>query len=921
MVLTPGTRLGSYEILGTLGEGGMGKVYRARDTKLNRDVAIKVLSELVVADADRVARFRREAQVLASLNHSNIAHLYGFEDSSPAFLVMELVEGPTLADLIDASKGIRIEDALPIATQIALALEVAHEQGIVHRDLKPANVKVRDDGTVKVLDFGLAKAVETNASTASADAMNSPTLTNRATQLGMILGTAAYMSPEQAKGRSVDKRADIWAFGVVLYEMLTGRRLFDGDSVAETIGFVATREPDWTALPPATPVGVRRLLRRCLTRDPKQRLRDIGEARIALADLSASDIEPTRPEAASRTPPRAALLAGALALVVIATSAGWFWGSRTPEVPIVAPYRSEIVPTPADAFERRSTATQLTFTPDGRTLIYASTDPAARLLYRRDRDSAVAVPIAGTEGAYGPFASSDGASIGFFADGAIKRVPMGGGAAQVIHNMRASAAPDTLGFGWTTEVGPGREVGFGATWLADNTIVYGRFFGGLWRISADGGTPTPLTKVIDGEIGHRLPHALPGGRAVLCTVIRDLIAMQDSSVEAVDVTTGARTKLIDNATDARYAGHGTLLFARRGAVYSVGFDPVSLKLSGDPVQVSDNVMHAIGGGRPGQASGAAQYDVSADGMVAVIGGGTNAGVARLVVWVSQGGRIDPISQEPSGNLGPRLSQDDTRMVVRKAPDVSIVNLRDGIATPLIKAALFPVWNHDDTRVLVAQRSANNRQEIYSVPLSGAAPDLVAGGANPLWPSSVSRDGKFLAYVESSSATGNDIWIMGLSPKTAPIQVAATPASEGYPMFSPNGKWLAYAVEEGEGDADGVYVQPFPGPGRAERIAGRGTTSPVWARDGKSVLYGRLSADTSTIVEIVRIPIDSSDDRLRIGSPVTFATGAFNKSVPVSNFDVSTDVSRVLTTVDAPPASGATPAPLAARTIRLIFLRR
>jgi serine/threonine-protein kinase len=392
----------------------MGEVYRARDRRLDRDVAIKVVSDLLTADADRLARFRREAQVLASLNHPNIAHVYGFEEASTApagaaaFLVMELVEGRTLAEVIDAGQGLCLEDALAIGRQIALGLEAAHEQGIVHRDLKPANVKLRDDGTVKVLDFGLAKAVAANTPGAAADAMSSPTLTNRATQLGMILGTAAYMSPEQAKGRPVDKRADIWAFGVVLYEMLTGRRLFDGDSVAETIGLVATREPDWTALPPGTPTRVRRLLGRCLTRDPKERLRDIGEARIALGDAdAATEREPQRAVAAAPRPSLALMIASGLTLAVVAGTAGWLWGSRLTGAPDAnpAPYRAEIVPTPADAFNQRSTAALFTFTPDGEALIYASADPAARRLYRRNRNAPVAIPIAGTEGAYGPCVS------------------------------------------------------------------------------------------------------------------------------------------------------------------------------------------------------------------------------------------------------------------------------------------------------------------------------------------------------------------------------------------------------------------------------------------------------------------------------------------------------------------------------------
>ena len=919
MSLTTGSRIGSYEVLGVLGAGGMGEVYRGRDTKLNRDVAIKVLLNVLDGAADR-ARFEREAQVLASLNHPRIAHLYGFEEGPPAFLVMELVEGPTLAEQITAS-ALPLEDVRSIGGQIAEALEAAHDAGIIHRDLKPANVKVKADGSVKVLDFGLAKATVPEGATANA--MNSPTLSNHATQLGMILGTAAYMSPEQAKGRPVDKRADIWAFGVVLYEMLTGRQLFHGDSVAETIGFVATRDPDWTALPDSTPATMRRLLHRCLVRDPKLRLRDIGEARIALADAGAAiDALPQFPSVPPRPSSRSPLVAAALAVTAIAGGIGWYSGSSTiASGADVTPFRSEIIPTPSNAFENRSTAPIFTFTPDGNALIYASSDPAARTLYRRGRDASAAVPIAGTDGAYGPFVSHDGASIGFFADGAMKRVPLGGGTARVIHNMRSATAPDAVGDGWTTELGPGREVGIGATWLPDDTIVYGRIRGALWRVSAEGGTPTPVTKIEAGEIGHRLPSALPGGRVVLCTIIRDFIANADSSVEAVDLISGRRTLVIQNATDGRYVGTGRLLFARRGALYSVGFDPATLKVSGEPAPISDDVMHAIGGGQPARASGTAQYAVSADGMLALIGGGTNTGASRMLVWVSRGGSTVPVSTEATGFLGARLSLDETRIAVRKAPFVAILNARDGISTPLLQGALFPVWSFDEARIYVARRSENFHQPIYGVPLSGGEPELIVDSEEPLWPSHVSKDGRFLAYVvSSSSVTGTDIWVKSLSPGTTPMPLVATRATEGYPMFSPDGKWLAYAVENTDGDADGVYVRPFPGPGRAERVSGRGSIAPVWARNGASLYYGRLTDDGNHIGEIVRVAMDASGDRMRIGQPVTFATGRFNKSVPVSGFDVTADEKRILAIMDAPPPGGAA-APTAIRTLQLIFLRR
>ena len=912
-----GRSLGSYQVVAKLGEGGMGEVYRARDTKLNRDVALKILPPAFAADPDRLARFKREAHVLAALNHANIAQIYGFEDTSATHaLVMELVDGPTLADRI-AQGPIPLTEALPMARQLADALEAAHELGIIHRDLKPANVKLRGDGTVKVLDFGLAKALDT---TTANDSLNSPTLTSPAmTAVGVILGTAAYMSPEQAKGRVVDKRADIWAFGVVLFEMLSGRVLFAGDSVVETIGFVATRDPDWTLLPAATPASVRRLLVRCLTRDPKHRLRDIGEARIALAVAERGEEDPVAgavpalpvadADASAFRSSRTAAVVGAIALVAAALAAGWYWGSRGAATPLaaVAPFQAEIVPTPPDAFARNTSQRSFTFTPDGRALIYANSDPNARRLYRRDREATAAVPIAGTEGAYGPFVSPDNAWIGFFADGKMRRVPVGGGEAQTIHDMRSRAAPDALGFGWSSEIGQGRELGYGATWLTDGTIVYGRFFGGLWRVSVNGGPPTSVTKVDDGEIAHRLPHALPGGRAILFTAVRDLLVNHGASVDALDLATGSRTRLIDDATDGRYAG-GHLLFVRNGALYSMRFDLASLETSGEPVRIADDVMHAVSGGSPGRASGIGQYDVSVDGTLAVLRGGTFTAAPRQLVWATREGKLDPLPVEPAAFLGPRISPDGTRLAVTNAAGLMIIGLRDGIATPLEKEVIFPVWSHDGAKVFVGLRRDRVRQEIHSVSLAGGALEPIVTGTNPLWPSSVSRDGRFLAYVESNPTTGNDIWVIGLMPKSAAVAVVATPASETHPMFSPDGKWLVYVVDDG--DASGVYLRPFPGPGRVERITRERGSAPIWAPDGKSILYESLQQPTpsSPIVrQVTRVAIDIGGDRISLGTPEVFKTPSSQSSTPVSGFDINSDGTRALIMIDPPRPAGETPA--------------
>ncbi len=549
MRLPPGTRFGPYDIVQSIGAGGMGEVYRARDAKLDRDVALKILPAAWAADADRIARLSREAKILASLNHPNVAHIYGFEDGGPTpALVMELVEGPTLADRL-ARGAIPFAEARPIARQIAEALEAAHDAGLVHRDLKPANVKVRHDGVVKVLDFGLAKAL-----TAAADSM---TITSPAvTEQGVILGTAAYMSPEQAKGRPLDRRADIWAFGVVLFEMLCGVRPFVGDTIAETMAAVIKDAPQFERLPRETPVAVRLLLARCLEREPRLRLRDAGEARIVLSSTEEADLRgaaDTQPHASTRPRRPAGLFVATITAIAAAAAAGWSWGAHRFSAPPTGPsLHAVIVPTPADALTGRATLPLFTFTPDGRTIIYASNNPRSRLLYRRALDLSTAVPIAGTEGAADPFVSPDNAWIGFFADGKLKRVPMAGGAAETIHDLKSPTAPDAIAVGWGSELGVASEVAYGAAWLPDDTIVFGRFAGGLWQVPAHGGTPKQISRALgtDGELAHRLPHALPGGRAELFTIIRDAGAQLGSTVETLDLTTGARTRILDDATDA-----------------------------------------------------------------------------------------------------------------------------------------------------------------------------------------------------------------------------------------------------------------------------------------------------------------------------------------------------------------------------------
>ena len=676
MALNVGDRLGHYDVTALIGQGGMGEVYRAKDTKLGRDVALKVLPDLFADDPERLARFQREARVLASLNHPNIASIYGLEESGDTrALVLELVEGPTLAERI-ARGAISVDEALPIARQIAEALEAVHERGVIHRDLKPANVKVKADGMVKVLDFGLAKALDPSP---EGNPSESPTLTAAATQMGVIMGTAAYMSPEQARGKTVDKRADIWAFGVVLFEMLTGRRAFEGEDVSLTLSAVLQREPVWNELPSDVPATLRTYLRRCLAKDPRQRVHDIADVRLALegafettVGVSAADSAVSQPAGWRQALPWVA----GLVLAVITGFA--VWGLMRPAAQPVSRF-PVLAPTGVQPTGR------LALAPEGRTIAFGGTQGGDQSggqfqTYVRSLDQLEAVPLSGTEGTVPGDFSADGQWL-LVIDlqvwpRMLKRVPTTGGPAVPV----------------------GETPGRGATWGRDDTIIYLGSNEGLWSIPASGGERTQLTTLTEGEIGHYRPQFLPNGRGVLFYVWAGYES--ESQVAVYDVDTGQRTTLLPG-TSPRFASSRHLVFWREGSLWAVPFDPDRLRVQGDPLPIEQDVAAS--------GLGFANYTLGKDGMLVYrrVGGETQ-GAQRTLAWVDREGNEEPVAAEPRPYINVRLSPEGQRVVTTVADpenvDIVIYDLARETPTRLTfdpATETIPVWTPDGEWVLFA----------------------------------------------------------------------------------------------------------------------------------------------------------------------------------------------------------------------------
>jgi Tol biopolymer transport system component len=874
MSLAPGRRLGPYEIVSALGAGGMGEVYRARDTKLNRDVAIKVLLPAVASDPDRLARFSREAQVLASLNHPNIAHIHGLEESSGVTaLVMELVEGEDLSQRI--SRGaIPIDEALPIARQIAEALEAAHDHGIIHRDLKPANIKVRPDGTVKVLDFGLAKAID--PITSSPNVTQSPTITTPAmTQAGMILGTAAYMSPEQARGKPVDKRADIWAFGVVLFEMLTGQRAFKGEEISDVLAAVLRQDMDWGELPAATPTRVRRLLMRCLDRDPRLRLRDIGEARVDIdkAIAGASEDTPVSQTMTSAAPrERAVVLATATLLVAIAVTA-FVTSALTRTTPLpLQPMRFAFAPPPAQALNVNGIDRDLVLSADGTRIAYVG--GADQQLMVRSIDALDAAPVRGITNARSPFVSPDGRWLGFFANDELRKVAIAGGPAVTL---------------CATE-GPPR----GASWGPDDTIVFatGNSGTGLFRVAAAGGAPTVLTTpdAAHAEDAHLFPSILPNGRAVLFT-IRSSNSGAATQVAMRDLTTGHTTTLIREGSQAEYVAPGFLVYAVAGTLRAVRFDPETLAVLSDPVPVVEAVMM--------HRSGAAEFSVSRTGALVYVHGGPTGGAERSLVWVTRQGHEEPLaSAPPRAYTYPRLSPDGTRVALDirdQQNDIWIWDLARQTLMRLTDAPAldqYPVWTPDSQRIIFSS-TRNGLANLYMQAANNTGTvERLAVGRNSQYPLSISPDGTRLIVRERVSTTGLDLTVLHLDPSTtrgAPSRptepLLQTAFTEENAELSPDGHWVAY--QSSESGRNEISVRPFPNVDAGHwTISTSGGTGPLWARSGTELFY------LDDAGAMMRVPIQTAPT-FSAGNPTkVFETRYFNAPGGRS-YDASADGQRFL----------------------------
>ncbi len=824
MTLGAGARLGSYEIVSPLGAGGMGEVYRARDSKLKREVAIKVLPETLAGDPDRLARFQREAELLATLNHSNIAAIYGLEDADGTkAIILELVEGETLAEQI-ARSPLPLDEALRVARQIVDALEAAHERGVVHRDLKPANIKVTPDGKVKVLDFGLAKMLEQEAAASSLSM--SPTLSVHATYAGVILGTAAYMSPEQARGKPVDRRTDVWAFGCVLFEMLTGKQVFEsaGDTVSDAVAAVLMKEPDWNALPADTPPHIRSLIRRCLQKDVQKRVPHIGVARLEIDEGPETDALPATPLAeAARPRPmwrRAMPVAIGVLLAAGLTSAAW-WRLR-PEAPPATVTRFAFTLPEGQNFTNAGRH-MIAVSPDGTQMVYV----ANQRLYLRAMSDLEARPIAGFDGSspvINPVFSPDGRSIAFYspADQSLKRIAVIGGAAVTIGSCTNP---------------------FGMSWGADGILV-GQGGRGVLRVSPNGGTPEVVVKTNADEFAHG-PQMLPGGKAILFTLAKGILndRWDKARIVVQSLASGDRQILFEGGSDARYVPTGHLVYALAGVVLAIPFDAQRLQVAGGPVSIVQGVRRAGAG-----QTGTAQFSVAENGsLVYVPGPVSTVSGARELALVDRKGTTQPLKLVAANFDHPRVSPDGKRIVfVTEDEQEAVVWTYDlSGATAMRRLSFggrnrFPIWSSDGQRVAF-QSDREGDLGIFWQRADGAgtAERLTTAEKDTAHlPESWSPKGEGFLY-RVTKGPASTLSFYSVKDKKATPFGGVQSSGQINAVFSPDGRWITYESTGADAGRRQIYVQPFPATGATYQVPGveqGGYRHPLWSPDGKELFY-------------------------------------------------------------------------------------
>jgi serine/threonine-protein kinase len=913
-----GRKLTHYEIVEQIGAGGMGEVYRARDTKLDREVALKLLPADLAHDPERLARFQREARVLASLNHTNIAAIHGLEEAEgQSFLVMELAAGEDLS--VRLTRGpLPLEDAFSVASQLTAGLEEAHDKNIVHRDLKPANIMIGPDGKVKILDFGLARAFAPESPGAE-ELHNSPTITAAMTQAGTILGTVAYMSPEQARGRPVDKRTDIWAFGCCLYEALTGKRPFRGETATDILAQIIELEPDWSALPKETPGRIRILLWRCLQKDPQRRLRDIGEARFEISETSSgpSGSIPALGSTVDKpgiTRTRHIVTAlTALVLGVLATSLVWnFKPTPVQDSAERQPVRRFSINLSLDAPLNRARGGEegMALSPDGLLLVYtASTGTNQHSLFLRRLDKLDdAQPIAGTENAFAPFFSPDGQWIGFSTPDKLKKVSVQGG------------SPITL---------CDKSSAMGASWGEDGHIVFSSGFGqGLKRISAAGG---PVEDLMDesflqsnGLLLVGAPVVLPGGKSVLFAAVAGF-SMEDVRIAALTLESGEVKFLLDGAAAASYHPTGHLIYGQEQAVMAASFDPGTLEITGPGVQVTEENMTMLPDFRAPTL-----FSLSAEGTLVYAPGSEDPGgisLVRTLVWVDREGNEEPVEAPPRAYRGVELSPDGTHVAVdaqdpNGGADIWILDLtREPV--PHQRLTFDPrwfyqaLWTPDGQRV-VFNSAGDGTWNLSSKAANGTGSvESLHTSKNPLVASTWSADGRSLIFSEFIDQSGSDIWALSLDGESTTRPLIAESYNEGYPAISPDGRWIAYFSDE-SGQYN-VYVRPFPNVDSGKwLISTRGGVYPIWAPDGRELYY--LGAARSGDPWGVMVVAIETEPAFAAGNPEVLFRGEYlMASSIVRPYDISPDARRFLMIKEDSQAREAAEAVEAPPTTELIVV--